>query len=232
MKVGFFGKLPSFGDFIQRNVTVRLVDEWDNWLSQGLNSSQHQLQRQWQYYYFTSPIWRFCFKPRFNSQSIVVGLMMPSVDKTGRAYPFTLLCELQSQADVFSVTTAIDPLHQQAELVLLALLDSPSPDLDDCVVNLQHLYRSFALKPKTDVNKSQRSTTELFRAENSTLDTDSCSSLHEMHYQFMSNYLKQHQTTVSIWHYGATKMLKRHIRYYHTMPPVEAYSSLLLADND
>jgi type VI secretion system protein ImpM len=234
MKVGFFGKLPSYGDFIQRNVTADLVNEWDNWLSQGLDKSKHQLQLRWASYYFASPIWRFCFKSSCNPQTVVTGLKMPSVDKAGRAYPFTLFCELQGPADIFTISSEIDSLHQKAELVLLALLESACPDLDDCVVGLQNIYRPFRPKPSpcTALNVNQHCVSELLRMESLSLDSHSCSSLHNMHYQFLSNYLTRHQTQISIWHFGATKTLKQHIRYYQNLPPAEAYSSLLLADKD
>ena len=59
MKIGYFGKLPGYGDFIQRNVSPEFVKQWDNWLLKSIESSRTQLGEQWRGSYFNSPIWRF-----------------------------------------------------------------------------------------------------------------------------------------------------------------------------
>ena len=40
MQVGFYGKLPSHGDFLRRRVSDAFVDAWDAWLRECLASSR------------------------------------------------------------------------------------------------------------------------------------------------------------------------------------------------
>ncbi|MEZ5600327.1 MAG: type VI secretion system-associated protein TagF, partial [Candidatus Competibacteraceae bacterium] len=60
---GFFGKLPSRGDFIGRHLPKSFVGPWDSWLQTAVAHSRDQLGENWQEYYCTSPVWRFALGP-------------------------------------------------------------------------------------------------------------------------------------------------------------------------
>ncbi len=47
MEVGFFGKLPSHGDFVRRRVADDFVAGWDSWLQQCLAQSRETLGDAW-----------------------------------------------------------------------------------------------------------------------------------------------------------------------------------------
>jgi len=79
--VGFFGKLPSSGDFVTRGLTQGLRPFIDHWLTKGL--AVHCK---------TPEIW-----PETGVRAIlnwkgraVVLLIFPSADKSGRVFPFAL----------------------------------------------------------------------------------------------------------------------------------------------
>ena len=59
MEVGFYGKLPSHGDFLRRRVSDAFVDAWDAWLRECLAASRTALGDRWLDVYLTSPAWRF-----------------------------------------------------------------------------------------------------------------------------------------------------------------------------
>ena len=59
MQVGFYGKLPSHGDFLRRRVSDAFVDAWDAWLRECLAASRTALGARWLDVYLTSPAWRF-----------------------------------------------------------------------------------------------------------------------------------------------------------------------------
>ena len=40
MSVGFYGKLPSHGDFVSRSVGSVFLDRWDGWLQSGVAQSR------------------------------------------------------------------------------------------------------------------------------------------------------------------------------------------------
>ena len=58
-EVGFYGKLPSHGDFLRRRVSDAFVGVWDAWLQECLAASRASLGDRWLDVYLTSPVWRF-----------------------------------------------------------------------------------------------------------------------------------------------------------------------------
>src|SRR5690606_10627892 len=86
---GFYGKLPSRGDFVSRRLAQDFVGHWDAWLQQGLAASQAALGERWLDVYLTSPIWRFAVAPGLIAEAGYVGVLVPSVDRVGRYFPLT-----------------------------------------------------------------------------------------------------------------------------------------------
>ena len=56
---GFYGKLPTHGDFISRNLPRTFIDPWDNWLQTAISASHEQLGEQWLNYFLVAPVWKF-----------------------------------------------------------------------------------------------------------------------------------------------------------------------------
>ncbi len=93
--VGFFGKLPSHGDFISRRLPRPFVESWDQWLQGGISASREQLGSNWLDIFLVSPIWQFGLTPGLCGDDAWAGVMMPSVDKVGRYFPLTLAAKLR-----------------------------------------------------------------------------------------------------------------------------------------
>lgn len=94
---GFYGKLPSVGDFIFRRLPASFVSPWDSWLQNALSVSQSELGDQWLEIYLTSPIWRFALSPGACGNLAWAGVLMPSVDSVGRYFPLTLATPVEQQ---------------------------------------------------------------------------------------------------------------------------------------
>jgi type VI secretion system ImpM family protein len=92
--VGFFGKLPSHGDFIERRVSGAFRDLWDDWMQRSIVESQQELGGRWLDYYLTSPIWRFYLCDGVAGAASYSGILLPSVDQAGRYFPLTVVVEL------------------------------------------------------------------------------------------------------------------------------------------
>ena len=60
---GFFGKVPTHGDFISRRLPRSFLDPWDHWLQGAIATSRQQLGEGWLEVYLVSPLWRFCLSP-------------------------------------------------------------------------------------------------------------------------------------------------------------------------
>lgn len=92
---GWYGKLPALGDFASRRLAPDFIEFWDGWLADGMQSLRETDATGWLDAYLVSPTWRFlltpgCLPGTLGAQAWA-GVLMPSVDRVGRYYPFTLL---------------------------------------------------------------------------------------------------------------------------------------------
>jgi len=87
---GLYGKLSDRGDFVSRRLPRAFVDSWDTWLQDSLARSRKRLGEAWLPTYLNAPIWRFVLSAGVCGENVMVGAMMPSVDKVGRHFPLTL----------------------------------------------------------------------------------------------------------------------------------------------
>ena len=93
--VGLYGKLPGYGDFLKRNLTNDFVQLWDEWLQFYVAVSKEQIGNDWLDTYLTSPIWRLVLSCGVIDDNAWAGLIMPSVDRVGRYFPFSMLLRLR-----------------------------------------------------------------------------------------------------------------------------------------
>jgi type VI secretion system protein ImpM len=140
IEVGFYGKLPSHGDFLRRRVSDPFVGVWDGWLQECLAASRAELGDGWLDIYLTSPAWRFACAAGACGPTPILGVMVPSVDRVGRYFPLTLVAELPMNASplVWSVIRA-DPFFSAAERLLIETLESDFIDFDRFDAELMRL---------------------------------------------------------------------------------------------
>lgn len=117
--VGLFGKLPAAGDFVTRTLPGAFVAAWDDWLQRSLVASRAALGGNWTEIYLQSPIWRFALQPQVVNALAWAGVLMPSVDRSGRYFPLTLAAPIPSAASTLLTVTAAE--HWFAELERIAL---------------------------------------------------------------------------------------------------------------
>jgi type VI secretion system protein ImpM len=91
---GWYGKFPALGDFASRRLDPSFIDAWDQWLQSSLVGSQRMLGAHWQEHYLVAPIWHFLIGPGVIGEAARIGLLMPSVDRVGRAFPLTVCAAL------------------------------------------------------------------------------------------------------------------------------------------
>lgn len=127
---GFFGKLPSRGDFIARHLSKSFVDPWDGWLQTAIAHSRGQLGEDWREYYCTSPVWRFALGPGLCGSAAYAGILMPSMDRVGRYYPLAIAAALAPDWPLFALPAGGEAWFRQAEGLALAALDRDELDLD------------------------------------------------------------------------------------------------------
>lgn len=224
MKIGYFGKLPGYGDFVQRNVSPALIKYWDTWVLQSFETSRTQLRESWQQRYFNSPIWRFVISKDIMSPTSFAGVMMPSVDKAGRCYPFIVFCEAEADINPFTMARIIDQYQGKSEEFIMSLLEKTAPNLDDVLAVLTGFYQDINDSDFTNVSLNNPvSYTELGSLiDPQNHDFSSCNET------FLHSLLYMQKVKPSIWWTSGGVGLTPRKRYFSGMPPVDVFDSLLL----
>jgi len=224
MKIGFFGKLPGYGDFIQRNVSPDFINQWDNWLLKSIESSRSHLGDDWRARYFNSPIWRFVIASGSLDDSTTTGLMMPSVDKSGRCYPFTVICQSDVLINPFIFARKTDSFHESAEEFILSLLEKQRPDLDDIGEVLASIYGDVN-EPSCKSVSPMTASSVMEIASLSDINLDDFGSCNE---SLLDILLDRQNIKISIWSMGTAIGANSQKRYFSGMPPIDNYHSFLV----
>lgn len=87
---GYFGKLPSYGDFITKRLPRDFVQPWDDWLQVGIAAAKERLPQEWLTHYLNCPAWKFVMGGGVCGTQACAGVTIPSVDRVGRYFNFTL----------------------------------------------------------------------------------------------------------------------------------------------
>lgn len=95
---GWYGKLPTLGDFASRRLEADFIEPWDLWLGEGLLAQRRTLGDGWLDAYLNSPPWRFLLAPGVlpgtDPARVLAGVLLPSVDRVGRYFPLTLAASI------------------------------------------------------------------------------------------------------------------------------------------
>lgn len=95
---GFFGKLPSAGDFVQRRLPPGFVESWDRHFENAVAESRGALGGSWHAAYHASPVWRFLLAPGVCGELAWAGVMGPGTDRVGRCFPMVIAAPLAADA--------------------------------------------------------------------------------------------------------------------------------------
>jgi type VI secretion system protein ImpM len=88
--IGFHGKIPARGDFVQAGLPRAFTDPWDGWMQRMVAASRAVLGEAWLPAWLKVAVWRFALSSGICGPGAVIGLWMPSVDRVGRYFPLTL----------------------------------------------------------------------------------------------------------------------------------------------
>jgi type VI secretion system protein ImpM len=129
-EVGFYGKLPSHGDFLRRRTSEPFVRVWDAWLQESIASSRASLGERWLDIYLTSPVWRFACAPGAAGPVTVAGVMAPSVDRVGRYFPITVVAELPPDVNLMALAVDGASFFDHTEQLVIETLETERVDLE------------------------------------------------------------------------------------------------------
>jgi len=142
--VGFYGKLPTRGDFLRVGLPRRFIEPWDEWLQRVLPASRVALGDDWLACWLEAPVWRFALAAGLCGPDAVQGVWMPSVDSVGRYFPLTLACvggdaalaarflAVAERAGIEAIAMSLEPDAVTARIVATAdAMAAPLPAFPD-----------------------------------------------------------------------------------------------------
>lgn len=87
---GYFGKVPTHGDFVCARLDRPSLEALDAWLQASIRQSQAELGRDWLNAFLVAPIWRIALGAGICGPQPLLAVMMPSVDRVGRYFPLLI----------------------------------------------------------------------------------------------------------------------------------------------
>lgn len=89
--IGWYGKLPTRGDFVGRGMPRAWLRVWDEWLQRGLAEGARRLGADaFRARLLAMPPWQGLILAASPTQGTWCGVVAPSSDRVGRAYPLWL----------------------------------------------------------------------------------------------------------------------------------------------
>lgn len=117
-----YGKIPTLGDFVHRGLGRRQIENWDEWLQGCMAESRRALGDDWLDLYLEAPVWYFAAGPGNVDQQTWIGVLIPSVDRVGRYFPFSVVREFGDGSPLDAMRRARD-WYAEAERLALDCLD-------------------------------------------------------------------------------------------------------------
>jgi type VI secretion system protein ImpM len=87
---GAYGKLPAHGDFVRRGLPGSFVAPWDAWLQATVGTAIERLGPDFSARWDSLGAWHFRLPPGCCGPDGVAGVVLPSSDLVGRAFPLTI----------------------------------------------------------------------------------------------------------------------------------------------
>jgi len=87
MQIGWYGKVPAEGDFLQRRLPKVVVNRWADWFHSGLLNLQQEWPGNGTHAFNRAPVWNFAIPAPLGNQYVQMGCVLPARDRVGRYYP-------------------------------------------------------------------------------------------------------------------------------------------------
>ena len=230
MEVGFYGKLPSHGDFLRRRASEGFVRAWDAWLQEGLSASRASLGDQWLDVYLTSPAWRFACAAGVAGPTTVAGVIAPSVDRVGRYFPVTVVAELPPDVDVLSLAVDAAVFFDAAEQVVIETLETEDVDLEVFDLRVSRLGEELEVaRWANPVTLDQAAAGVLSEGQPSgwQLPLGALDHLPSVLAQLLSRRLGELYAPLSVWWTGGSEAVEPSCLLGRGLPSPETFAALL-----
>lgn len=229
--LGFYGKMPSKGDFVSRNLPRTFIAPWDQWLQESIASSQQQLGEQWLENYLTSPIWRFALSSGVCGDNAWIGLVMPSVDSVGRYFPLTLAVPVNNPSQLLSIADDKQQWFLQAEDIALSALDQNN-NLDAFSQDIDNLGVPNQLNDTTKTQSDDPPKPDITESNNWRIDLAESEPITNNLNSLTKQFLLQRFPQYTLWWSSGSEQIEPSLLISNQLPATHRFSALLTGDWD
>lgn len=216
-----YGKVPTLGDFVTRGMPAAIRDVWDEWLAGGVAASREALGDGWLDAYLDSPLWYFAAGPGTIDQATWIGVIIPSVDRVGRYFPFTILRHFGKIPPLQAMSSAREWYAQAEELALDSLADDfDAETLGERLNGLPQLKESASLTARDDEVEADDSAGRVYRLGESPVTKDVLSTIAD-------DCLAQLYPCHSVWWTAGSQRVAPALLISRGLPERSSFSSLL-----
>jgi|RhiMetdeSRZDD1v2_1073273.scaffolds.fasta_scaffold32688_2 type VI secretion system protein ImpM len=227
LEVGFYGKLPSHGDFLRRRVSDAFVGVWDGWLQECLAASRSSLGDRWLDVYLTSPVWRFACASGICGPAPVIGVMVPSVDRVGRYFPLTLVAELPPETpQLLTAVIRAQRFFDAAESLVIETLELEHVDFESFDEQLIRLGEVEDVAPAVVLDATSSSLLD-DGAEGWQIPIGSTADLTDAFTQLMSQRLSALYNPVALWWTEGSAIVQPTALLAKGLPHPDSFAALL-----
>ncbi len=228
---GWYGKIPSLGDFTSRRLPSHFIDIWDHWLQHAIAASRAQLGERWLDLYLTGPIWRFIVMPDICGDDMWTGILMPSVDKVGRYFPLTIAMQIKSQSGKMLTDISAQTWYADLEKLALTALNANTlpDDLDRSLAKLP--FPSLLSKEKSipaqELAAWWQSEPQTGLITHKTLSLPTANALNELFIATTEDIFVTTGPSKSIWWTVASESGVTRLHCFTELPPENYFATLL-----
>lgn len=218
---GFFGKLPSRGDFVSRDLPRDFVDAIDRWFREGLHTSKEMLGDDWFPRYQVMPVWSFFMGQAVLDDQAWLGTWIPSEDRVHRHYPLLMACPVTSARveSIRDVRRYDEWLADVADLLIDTLLETR---------DFEVLNESFeALEPPATSARHRCTGVPLFDMDEDWFDTNLLGDAQSQASQVKDIDGARIEPDYCVWQTDGNEEIDRQLVITRGLPPADQFIKFL-----
>lgn len=221
--LGFYGKLPAYGDFIQKRLPTDFINPWHEWLQSGMLACRDRDPQGWKTYYLNCPAWSFVLSAGVCGQQAVAGVTIPSVDRVGRYFNFTLASMLPEGTNPATFAYAHRAWLEDLESLALSILEE---EMDQDGISNAINVRSAELHWETPAYMLVNSGHDFTKVV-----SNGSAPAADMMQEITHQLLLRDQDKYGLWWHQGSSQVSAQLVSCANMPSEQIYLSLMMDDD-
>ena len=221
--LGFYGKLPVYGDFIQKRLPTDFINPWHEWLQSGMVACRESDPDGWMAFYLNCPAWSFVLSAGICGEQAVAGVTIPSVDRVGRYFNFTMASILPPDTSpaVFASTYG-DWLDSLEDIALSVLEQEMDQDGIEGLINTSSAELCMIPTPQS---------TYSFSAEHAKVLTGESAGVKELVAQMLHKLIDREHERYGLWWHKGSSQVSTQLVSCAGMPSADVYLGLMMNED-